>query len=334
MTAAARPSSPVTPALRDIQAAVRVPLASVGDEMRSIVLADAPLVARVASHVMSMPGKMFRPTLVLLASAAEGRPESRATTLAAVIELVHLATLVHDDAVDHSVLRRGLPTVNVAFSEQVSVITGDFLYARALGALVALGDIQPIAVLTRATSEMTVGELRQLGTSNPLEFSEDDYIGLIGAKTASLMSAACEIGALAGSSRYQEPLREYGHSLGMAFQIVDDCIDFTEDAATTGKPKGLDVRERKVTLPLIAALRTMSRATRREVETVYAAASPSEAQAAHVAEIVLEEGGLDYARDRAAAYAGRSLDAIEEIPDTPAADSLRRAVDYVVERRA
>ena len=302
--------------------------------MRRIVLADAPLVARIGAHLLSMQGKMLRPTLVILSSEVSDRSEPSATRLAAVVELIHLATLVHDDAVDHSVLRRGVPTVNALFSQQISVIAGDFIYARALTELVDLGELEPIAVLTRASAEMSVGELRQLATVDALAFSEHDYIVLIDAKTASLMAAACEVGALAGACEHRRALADFGHSLGMAFQIVDDLIDFTEEASTTGKPAGLDLREHKVTLPLIAALGDMSRAARREVESLFSTAAPDDDQVGRVTTIVRESGGLAYARTRAASYAARAEEALDGLPETAAVTSLQHIVGYVLDRHA
>src|SRR5438309_3666885 len=159
---------------------------------------------------------------------------------------MHLATLVHDDSVDHSVLRRGLPTVNSLFSHQVSVIMGDFLYTRAHTALVEVGDIEFLRILTRVANELTIGEMRQLAALEGLEFTEEDYFALIRSKTAVLLSAACETGALCGAERFRVELRRYGELLGMSFQIADDILDYTSDSAELGKPSGLDLREHKV----------------------------------------------------------------------------------------
>jgi octaprenyl-diphosphate synthase len=334
VTVATRVRSPVTAELRDIQRGIHSRLDEVAAEMQRIVSVDAPLVARISAHLMSMKGKMLRPTLVLLASDVEERSEPQATRLAAVVELIHLATLVHDDAVDHSVLRRGVATVNALFSQQISVIAGDFIYARAMTELVDLSDLEPIEVLTRASAEMSIGELRQLATVDALAFSEDDYIVLIGAKTASLMAAACEVGALAGAIDYRRAVASFGHSLGMAFQIVDDLIDFTEQESTTGKPAGLDLREHKVTLPLIAALAEMPRSARREVESLFSSAAPNDDEVSRVTTIVRESGGLDYARSRAATYAERAEEALEGLPETAAVTALRHMVGYVLERHA
>jgi octaprenyl-diphosphate synthase len=322
-------------ALHEIQTPVRHALARVPDEMWRVAAADSELVGAVNEHLMGMRGKLFRPTLLLLASAvADEAPSDRATHLAAVTELIHLATLVHDDAVDHSVLRRGRPTVNSMFSHQVSVIMGDFLYIRAMAALVDDGDPQVLRVVTHASTEMTLGELRQLAAFDALAFSEDDYERLIRAKTASLFAAACEVGAIIGGGAHRAALARYGDRLGHVFQIVDDLLDYTSDEGTTGKPHGLDLREHKVTLPLIAALRTVTPAERHQVESLFASAEPSDELIADVAAIVTERGGLEYARQRGLAYASEAEEALETLPAGPARSSLADAIGYVLDRRA
>jgi len=321
-------------ALLDVQAPVRAQLDEVPREMWRIVAADNALAANVTDHLMAMRGKMFRPTLVLLAAAADGPPPRRAITLAAITELVHLATLVHDDSVDHSALRRGQPTVNSLFSHQVSVIMGDLLYVHAFAELVRDADFQVLGAVTRASTEMTVGEIQQLAAIDALAFSEQDYEQLIRAKTASLFSAACEIGAIAGGGRHRETMARYGDRLGRAFQIADDLLDYTEDPETTGKPRGLDLREHKVTLPLIAALRTMSPAERGRVEALFAAEAPDDEHIAEVTAIVLESGGLEYARRRGDAYAAEAEETLAALPDGPVRSALSDAIAYVMERRS
>ncbi|MEO5589918.1 MAG: polyprenyl synthetase family protein, partial [Gemmatimonadaceae bacterium] len=279
-------------------------------------------------------GKLFRPTLVLLCSAVDGKPQPANIKLAAAIELIHLATLVHDDAVDHSVLRRGMPTLNALFSHQISVIMGDFLYSIALTKLVDLGDIGALRAITRASTEMTVGEMRQLAVDDSLSFSEDDYYALIRSKTASLMSAACEVGSLAGAGSYRDELVGYGEALGMAFQIADDLIDYTEAEETTGKPTGLDLKEHKVTLPLIAALRVMTAAERAKVERLFANDAPGDAEVADVIGIVTVNGGLEYARKQGAGFAERARGALAGLPDTVARQALIESISYVMDRHA
>lgn len=320
--------------LADVQAPVRAKLDEVLRAIEEAVTGDVPLLAQAARHLLAMKGKMFRPTLVLLASEADGTPTDRAIITAAVVEMVHLATLVHDDAIDHSELRRGMPTINSLFNDQISVIMGDFLYSTALTQLIALDDMRAIRALVDASTQMTVGELRQLSAVSPLEFSEADYEFLIRSKTASLISAACRVGALCGAERHVEALARYGDALGMVFQITDDLIDFTEVTETTGKPSGIDLREHKVTLPLIAALRTMSPAALCQVRALFETAEPSPEAVAEVAGIVLEAGGLDYARQRADEYADIAGETLASLPRTDARDSLGAAISYVMERHS
>jgi octaprenyl-diphosphate synthase len=322
------------PALQKIQEPIRAQLDAVTVEMLDAVTSDAPLVARMSGHLMAMRGKMIRPTLLLLSSAADDRSESRAVKLAAAVELVHLATLVHDDAVDHSVLRRGMPTLNSLFTHQIAVIMGDFLYSIALARLVGLADMDALRVLVRASTDMTVGEMRQLGIVEQLAFTEDDYYALIRSKTASLMSAACEIGALAGAERHAAALARYGADLGMAFQIVDDLIDYTEASATTGKPTGQDLREHKTTLPLIAAMREMPRSARREVEALFSVSEPADEAVTAVIELTAAYGGLDYARARCADFAVEAERALDSLPETVARTALIDSISYVMERHS
>jgi octaprenyl-diphosphate synthase len=323
--------APIT--LGDLQRPVRARLERVPLELQRIVAADFGLIAEVNAHLFQMQGKLFRPTLLLLAEEATGARDPRSITLAAVIELIHLATLVHDDSVDHSVLRRGMPTINSLFSHQVSVIMGDYLYSRAVIELVGLDDLEPLRVLSRVTNEMTVGEMRQLLAHEPLEFSEQSYDLLIQAKTASLLSGACEVGALRAPPPARRALRRFGGALGMAFQIVDDVLDYTGDPSVTGKPTGSDLREHKVTLPLIAALPRMDGAGRRQVDALMASAEPEDAQIEEVIAAVGEAGGLDYARERALLLAQQADAELEVLPPSPARDALRASITYVVDRR-
>src|SRR5216117_2502023 len=181
--------------LHDVQRPVAGELEQVVSELRRVIAADFPIVSEVNDHLLQMKGKLFRPTLLLLSHQASGGAgglkDPRAVTLAAVVELIHLATLVHDDSVDHSVLRRGLPTINALFSHQIAVIMGDYLYSRAIIELVSLDDHEALRVLARVTNEMTVGEMRQLEAHDKLAYGESAYDALIRAKTASLLSGAC-----------------------------------------------------------------------------------------------------------------------------------------------
>lgn len=327
------------PELAVIQAPVREDLARVGAEIRRIVLSDFQMIEEVNEHLLHIQGKLFRPTLLLLSSRVGGgegadapHGSEEALTLAAVVELVHLATLVHDDAVDHSVLRRGMPTVNALWTHQVAIIMGDYLYSRGVTELALLGNVDALAVLARAANEMSVGEMRQLTSYDALDFTEDDYYRLIAAKTASLMSAACEMGALAGPVAHRQRLARFGHNLGMAFQIADDLLDYTGSEAVTGKPTGHDLRERKVTLPLVGALGNATEGEHAEIRRFFTRVDPTDEEIARIVRIVSERGGLDYARERASHYADLAEEALSGLDEGAALDALRDAVSYAVDR--
>jgi len=320
--------------LGDIQRPVASELELVAEELRRIIAADFPIIAEVNEHLLRMKGKLFRPTLLLLSHRASGADDPRTVTLAAVVELIHLATLVHDDSVDHSVLRRGMPTLNALFSHQIAVIMGDYLYSRAIIELVGLDDLAPLRVFARVTNEMTIGEMRQLEAHDKLAYDEAQYDELIRSKTASLLAGACEVGALRAPAPYREALARFGLRLGMAFQITDDLLDYTEREAVTGKPSGLDLKEHKVTLPLIAALAAMGPAQRRRVAELMTTPDPGDPLVAEVMQLVETAGGLDYARRRALELAQRAEAELEILPPSPARDALRDSIAYAVERRS
>jgi len=321
-------------ALRDVQRPVATELEQVVDELRRIIAADFPIISEVNEHLLRMKGKLFRPTLLLLSHRAAGGHDPRAVTLAAVVELIHLATLVHDDSVDHSVLRRGLPTINALFSHQIAVIMGDYLYSRAIIELVNLDDREALRVLARVTNEMTVGEMRQLEAHDKLAYGEAAYDQLIRAKTASLLSGTCEVGALTAAPAHRQALARFGMLLGMAFQITDDLLDYTEPEAVTGKPSGLDLREHKVTLPLIVALARVTPPERRVVARLMETAEPPDDLVAEVIRLVETAGGLETARQRALDLAQQAEAELDGLPPSPARDALQGSIAYAVERRS
>ena len=328
------PSELASADLSTIKAPVQQELDRVLDELRRIVVADFPLIDDVNRHLFRMRGKMFRPTLLLLSARSTGHIIPEDVTLAAVVELIHVATLVHDDSVDHSVLRRGQPTVNAMFSHQVAVIMGDYLYSRAMIELVGIGDPVPLTVMSRVTNEMTVGEMRELQAYDALDYSEDDYDALIGSKTASLMAGACDIGARRGPADVRHRLRRYGELLGRAFQITDDVLDYTETESVTGKPTGVDLREHKITLPLIAARPRMSATELAYVERVMAEPEPSDELMAEVIHAVRRVGGVELARERAHQLALEAERELECLPDDSASQALRGCLAYAVDRRS
>jgi octaprenyl-diphosphate synthase len=319
--------------LAGIQYPVRAELELVSLRMWEIVADDNPLIGDVNRHLQGMQGKLLRPSLLLLANAVEETRSPIAVDHAAVIELVHLSSIVHDDSVDHSVMRRGMPTVNAVFSHQVSVIMGDYLYSRAVRHLVRSGDLVALNVIANAANAMTMGEMWQLSAVDRLQFSEEEYFQLNHAKTASLMGAACEVGALCGAPAHRDALARFGERLGMAFQVADDLLDYVEGQEITGKPSGADLRERKVTLPLIAALRRMPASARRDVERFFELSEPGEAAISHVIELVVEADGIEYARRKGELFAQEAEEIAASLPDTAARSALLELVGYVLDRR-
>lgn len=321
------------PDLDRIQEPVRERLDGLADTIRRLVVEEFDLIEEVNDYILLKRGKLFRPTLLFLCNEIGGKPAKEASLLAAVVEAVHLATLVHDDAVDHSVLRRGMPTVNSVWGHQVAIIMGDYLYSRSVMEMTKLERVDVIGVLAEAANTMTVGEMRQLVMHDSLKFTEEDYYRLIGAKTASLMSAACELGTMVGDPVYRNRLKAYGYALGMAFQVVDDILDYSGTQDVTGKPCGQDLREHKVTLPLIAALPRFSRKQRLAVNALFADPEPDDGTILQVVEATEAAGGVEFAREKARAFADKALAAIADLPESPSAAALYEAVNYTVERR-
>lgn len=319
--------------LARIQEPVGHRLAELEQLMRRLVVDEFELIEEVNDYLLLKPGKLFRPTLLLLSNEIGGRPSHEALLLAAVVEAVHLATLVHDDAVDHSALRRGMPTVNSVWGYQTAIIMGDYLYSRSVMEMTRLQRVDVIAVLAEAANAMTIGEMRQLAMHDSLSFTEDDYYRLISAKTASLMSAACELGSMVGDPTHRDRLKRYGYALGMAFQVADDILDYIGAEDVTGKPTGQDLREHKVTLPLIVALRDFDSEQRLAVNALFADPEPDDELILRVVEATEKCGGISYAREKAREFAVQALSAIEGLPESPAASALAGAVNYTIERR-
>ena len=324
--------APQKTGMEALQALVADRLDAMIGELRRIIVSDFDRIEEVNDYLAMLRGKLFRPTLTFLANEVGSERDDRAVPLASVVELVHLATLVHDDTIDQSELRRGQPTVNALWSHQMAVLMGDYLYSRAIMQLAEVGSIEAVGVMANAANQMSVGEIRQISSYDALDFTERDYDLLIAAKTASLMSAACRVGALVGAPRFEEPLGRFGHALGMAFQIADDLLDYTASAEQTGKPVGHDLRQHKVTLPLVHALERMSPAESQVVQAFFETPEPSDEAIAEVVGIVEGNGGLAYAKSRADGFADEAYAALREVAEGPARDALWASVAYATQR--
>lgn len=321
------------PSLTAIQGLVHEVLDEVLAHMGSVVEADVPFINEVSFHLQRMRGKLFRPALLALANRAEGKPDPREVALGSVVEIIHLATLVHDDSIDHSSLRRGMPTLNSRWGHKVSIIMGDYLYSCAMSEITRVGDLDLIGLAARVTNDLTTGEMVEIAHHRKLVEDPTQYFYLIEKKTASLISTACEMGAVIGAPAYREELRTYGRHLGMAFQLIDDLMDYGGDQAVMGKPAGSDLREGQVTFPLLAVLPRLKPAERRAVADLFTpdeSASPE--QIDRVVEIVRTHGGIDATRRMAREYADRARSDLARLPAAPARDVMEAAVDYVLAR--
>ena len=294
---------------------------------------EVPLVGDVARYIISAGGKRLRPVLLLLTCGALGVENPQKYNLAAVVEFIHTATLLHDDVVDASTLRRGLATANERFGNPASVLVGDFLYSRAFQMMVEAGSMKIMQILANATNVIAEGEVLQLMNMHDASLDEDAYLRVIRSKTAKLFEASARLGAvLAGSSQEVESAcADFGQALGTAFQVIDDVLDYDGDMDQLGKNIGDDLREGKATLPLILAMRhgSAEQATlvRESIETGTVERLPE------VIRIVRETGALDLTRAAAAREAKKAMIATQHLPDNPYRQAMHALAEQLLQRR-
>jgi octaprenyl-diphosphate synthase len=326
--------------LTDSSPSAAAVLSLIADDMREVdgviarrLASTVPLVGQVSRYIISSGGKRLRPALLLLVCRALGYRGEQRFNLAAVVEFIHTATLLHDDVVDESTMRRGRATANEHFGNPASVLVGDFLYSRAFQMMLDAHDMRVMEILADATNVIAEGEVMQLMNMHDPNLDEAAYVQVIRSKTAKLFEASARLGAvLAGASpAIEQACAEYGQAVGTAFQVIDDVLDYAGTAEELGKNLGDDLREGKVTLPLIAAMRRGSdeqRALiRRAVET------GDLAELAHVVDIVRATGALDVAHDAAAAEARRAMSAAAQLPANEHAQALVQLAASLLARR-
>ena len=320
--------------LHSFQQPIREDLGRMDLFLREFFNARIPLVHEVGEHLLTMAGKRFRPALTLLISHLNGRPGREPVFAAAVIELIHTATLVHDDTIDKSALRRGLPTINALYNDLVATIVGDYIYTKVLMELTDRGEDAIVRIVTRTTYEMSIGEMLQIQQKrNPL-LTEGEYLELVDAKTASLMAASCEVGGIvAGVPASQvESLHRFGMRLGRAYQITDDIFDYVGDAGELGKYGLSDLAEGKVTLPLIRALSRSSGAEKRRVYKILERPDLTAEDWRFVLEFLRVHGALDECRQVALASAQDALRQLDGFPASGYLTGVHQAVEYAVTR--
>jgi octaprenyl-diphosphate synthase len=317
------------------------PLALVADDMRAMdgviqqrLSSDVPLVGDVAQYIINAGGKRVRPALLLLMCGALGCTDGRRHALAAVVEFIHTATLLHDDVVDESTLRRGRQTANQVFGNAASVLVGDFLYSRAFQMMVDAGEMRIMQILADATNVIAEGEVLQLMNMHDAALDEAGYLRVIRAKTAKLFEASARLAAVLAqaSPALERRCADYGQALGAAFQVVDDVLDYEGDATELGKNLGDDLREGKVTLPLICTLQQCNAQQAALIRTAIEQGNTD--QLDDILQIVRDTGGLLAARRAAEAEAGRAIAAARALPANDYTESLVQLAAALQERRS
>ncbi|MEY3432257.1 MAG: hypothetical protein RL131_193 [Bacteroidota bacterium] len=300
---------------------------------KEAVKSNTPLLDRILKYVVRTRGKQLRPTFVLLSSKITGEINETSYRAAALVELLHTATLVHDDVVDDAAERRGFFSVYALWKNKASVLVGDYLLAKGLLLSLENKDFRILELLSDAVKRMSEGELLQLEKSRLLNIKEEDYFSIIKNKTASLLASACACGAYAagGNEEQVEKMKQFGEFTGVAFQIKDDLFDYgTEDI---GKPTGNDIREKKLTLPLIYTLENASRSLKRELTYILKNKNTSTSDVKKVISHVQESGGIRYAQDQMEQYRSAALQILHDFPESEGRQALIELVKYTTERK-
>ena len=328
------PAGPVN-LKQKIYAQVGPDLSRIEEEINRLLDSDIPLISVVGRYITGSGGKRLRPLLMVLCSRLCGYKGTDDATLAVVFEFVHAATLLHDDVVDHAEFRRSCPAANTIWGNPAVVLVGDFLYSRSIQIAVGYKDVRILQVLLNATTRMSEGEVLQLINSDNLEINESEYLEVITRKTAVLISAACQTGAIfgGGGATEEKALKAYGQNLGVAFQLIDDTLDFTGEAEELGKPVGNDLQEGKATLPLIHALRNAKAAERLRLRQLFTSEDIPPEKVNEINDIVTRSGGIEYTTDQACAHSMRAKEALRIFPESPVKDILTDIADYVTCRR-
>lgn len=303
-------------------------------QFRKDLESDVPLIRKVGEYVLASGGKRVRPALLLLSARLCGSTDGQAVPLASVIEFIHTATLLHDDVVDSATLRRGIASANTLWGNEASVLVGDFLFSKSFSLMVGVGSLDILRVLSDATTIIAEGEVMQLLCTGEIDLTEERYIGVVRSKTAILMSAACEAGAILGavSADKQQALADFGMDLGVAFQLMDDTLDYVATEEEFGKSIGHDLEEGKITLPLIHTLRQCSAVERNSIAAVIEKDEMTLDDFRHVSGLVNGYGGIDYAIDAARRSIAACRDRLAVFDDSPIRAAMLQLSDYVVTR--
>lgn len=319
--------------LSEIKAPIENELNQFNQYFRASMKTKVSLLDRVMRYIVKQKGKQMRPMFVLFSAGLIGEITPKTYRAAALIELLHTATLVHDDVVDDADERRGFFSINALWKNKIAVLVGDFLLSRGLLMAMENDDFMFLKIVSNAVKEMSEGELLQIEKSRKLDIDEPVYFEIIKAKTASLFAACCESGAASASDNqeYIKKLRKFGELTGIAFQIKDDLFDYgTQDV---GKPLGIDIKEKKMTLPLIHTLNKVGWRERKKIINIIKNHNTNKKKVQWVVDFVQKNNGLEYSREMMHKYANDALSILEEFPESPSKTSLRQLVEFTINRK-
>jgi octaprenyl-diphosphate synthase len=322
------------PSLDELHALIKDDLAAVNEEIVTRMHSPVAMIPQLASHIVAAGGKRLRPMLTLASAQLCGYQGSRHVTLAACVEFIHTATLLHDDVVDESALRRGMESANALFGNSASVLVGDFLFSRSFELMVEDGSLDVLRILSHASSVIAEGEVLQLMTTNDTETGETQYLEVIKSKTAQLFAAACRIGAVVAERPRveEEALETFGMNLGIVFQLIDDVLDYRAEQATLGKTVGDDFHEGKITLPVILAFRRGNEEERTFWRRTLEDLEQQDDDLDKAIKLMDKHGALNDSIERAKHYGAMSRDALGIFRDCPEKRALIALIDFCIQR--
>lgn len=319
--------------MKQVQNVIGTELSLFEKKFSDSVKGSNQLLDRIMKFIIKRKGKQMRPMFVFLSAKIAGEINESTYRAASLIELLHTATLVHDDVVDNSMKRRNFFSINALWKNKIAVLVGDYLLSKGLLLSIDNGDYKILQITSRAVKEMSEGELMQMEKARKLDINESIYFDIIRAKTASLLAAACASGAYSATTdeSVAEKFRLFGEKVGIAFQIKDDLFDYGQD--NIGKPTGIDIKEKKMTLPLIYALNNASRADKSRVIYIVKNNSTDRDKVNEVIDYVQKSGGIQYAHHKMLEYKRDALNILDTFPESPAMSAMKELVDYVIDRK-
>ncbi|MCB0479450.1 MAG: polyprenyl synthetase family protein [Crocinitomicaceae bacterium] len=318
--------------VKEIKAPIADELLVFEEKFKAAMQSEVPLLDKITHYIIKRKGKQMRPMFVFLSAKMFGEVKEATYTAASLIELLHTATLVHDDVVDDANERRGFFSVNAIWKNKIAVLVGDYLLSKGLLLSVDNNEYRMLQIVSNAVREVSEGELLQIEKARRLDINEEVYFEVIRKKTASLISSCCEAGTVSvGSIENEARMREFGEKIGVAFQIKDDIFDYgTGDKI--GKPTGIDIKERKMTLPLIYTLNTVDKETKKKIINIIKNHNENPKKVKEVVKMVIEAGGVKYAHERMMEIKDQALELIKDVPDSEAKRSLIGLVEYTTKR--